>query len=105
MWYSYWAEVVLAIHLAYVAFVVLGQLTILLGVTLGWEWVRNPWFRFAHLAAIGAVALETALGILCPLTVWEDRLRTLAGQQVSEGSFIGRWMHRILFYDLPSWAF
>jgi len=105
MWYSYLADVVLAFHVAYVAFVVLGQLAIPLGIVLGWQWVRNVWFRLAHLAAIGFVALQAVLGILCPLTVWEDRLRSLAAQQVSEGSFIGRCLRWVLFYDLPPWAF
>jgi len=105
MYYSFLADLVVVVHFTYVAFVLLGQPAILLGVALHWKWVRNPWFRFTHLAAIDIVALQAALGILCPLTVWEDHLRHLAGQPVSEASFIGRWMHTLLFYDLPLWVF
>jgi polyferredoxin len=63
--------------------------------------VRNFWFRAAHLAAIVFVAGEALLGIWCPLTVWEDALRGVH----AEKSFIARWIHRVLFYDLPAWTF
>ena len=42
-----------------------------------WEWVRNWWFRVAHLVAILIVAAEAFLDIPCPLTEWEYRLREL----------------------------
>jgi hypothetical protein len=101
MGYSFLADVLVAIHLAFVAFVIVGQMTILVGIILHWTWVRNFWFRLAHLAAIGFVALEAVFQVDCPLTVWEDQLRRLAGQDISEGSFIGRGIHAILFYDCP----
>jgi Protein of Unknown function (DUF2784) len=87
-----------ALHFAYVGFVVVGQLLICIGVVLRWRWVRNLWFRLAHLLAIGVVALEGIFGITCPLTVWEAELRELAGQEVAQGSFIGRWLHNLIFY-------
>ena len=43
--YRFLADAVLAVHFAYVAFVVLGMAAILLGIALGWRWVRNFWFR------------------------------------------------------------
>lgn len=72
-----------------------------IGAARRWPWVRNPWFRYLHLAAILLVAAEALIGIACPLTVWEDLLRG----GVRSGSFIGRWLQRLLFYQGPEWVF
>jgi Protein of Unknown function (DUF2784) len=104
MWYSILADVLVAIHVAYVAFVVFGQLAILVGIGRGWRWIRNWWFRLAHLAAIVVVALEAVFGIDCPLTIWEADLRALAGEQVTGESFVGRLLHGAIFVDMPIWA-
>jgi hypothetical protein len=105
MGYRLLADVVVAVHVAYVAFVVVGQVLILAGVARGWGWVRNPWFRLAHLAAILVVAAEALLGIACPLTVWEHRLRVLGGQAAGGGTFIGNLLHELIFFDFPPWVF
>jgi len=96
------ADAVLALHFAYVAFVVGGLGAIWLGCALGWRWVRNWWFRVLHLAAIGLVAVEAVLGLMCPLTLLEDWLRPGAEAGVS---FVQRWLHALLFYDWPLWVF
>jgi hypothetical protein len=105
MFYAWLADLVVAVHVAYVAFVLLGQALILIGAVGGWRWIRIRAFRLLHLAAIVVVATEAVLGIPCPLTVWEARLRRLAGQEAAEGTFIGRWLHEVLFFDLPPWVF
>ncbi|KGW67478.1 hypothetical protein Y039_4009 [Burkholderia pseudomallei MSHR1029] len=64
--------------------------------------MRARTFRLAHLPAIGIVAALAALGIDCPLTVLEDRLRT--GAPDAQG-FVQRWVGRLLYHDLPAWAF
>lgn len=99
MWYGYAADAVVAIHVAYIAYVVLGQLALVVGAALQRDWARNPWFRFTHLAAIGIVAIEEWFGWRCPLTVWEHQLRALGGQTVEQGSFLGRFLHDLLFVD------
>jgi hypothetical protein len=98
--YRLLADAVLALHFAYVAFVVVGLMAILLGVVLHWSWVRNFWFRTIHVLMIAVVVVESLFGILCPLTEWEDHFRELAGERSAPGSFIGRWMDRLLFVDL-----
>lgn len=103
MWYSLLADLVLAVHLAYVGYVLLGLVLILVGVRRGWRWVRNPLFRVTHLAAILVVVLELIFQTNCPLTVWEVNLRALAGQPVSEATFVGRLMHYLLFVAVPGW--
>ncbi len=105
MWYGYLADLVVAFHLGYVSYVVVGQLIIWIGLIFRWSWIRNPWFRWTHLLAILAVALEAVCSITCPLTSWEFELRRMAGQEVEESTFIGLLFHNILFWDLPPWAF
>jgi hypothetical protein len=95
------ADFVLIVHFAFVAFVVGGLALIWIGAASGWTWVRNFWFRAAHLAAIVFVAGEALVGVWCPLTVWEDALRGVH----EEKSFVARWIHRLMFYDFPGWMF
>lgn len=90
------ADFVLILHLLYVVFVVGSLPVIWLGAWFKRSFVRNTWFRYSHLAAILFVVAESLLGIVCPLTVWENTLR----QVESEASFIQHWLHRILFYNV-----
>ena len=83
MSYATLADLVLVLHLCYVGFVVIGLLLILVGACLGWNWVRNPWFRSAHLLAMAIVVFEASLGIQCPLTTWEYQYRKLADHDIS----------------------
>lgn len=99
------ADLVVVGHLAIVLFIVGGLVAILVGARLGWRWVRNPWFRVAHLAGIGIVAAEAWLGVDCPLTVLEAQLRARAGEAPQAGSFIGRGVQWLLYYDAPAWVF
>jgi hypothetical protein len=68
------ADVIVTVHFAYVAFVIVGLAFTLIGAALHWTWVRNFWFRIIHLLMIGIVVAEAWLGIVCPLTTWENRL-------------------------------
>ena len=95
------ADFILVVHFCFVLFVVGGLLLIWLGAACGWRWVRNFWFRIAHLAAILFVAGESIVGMVCPLTLWEDALRG----RWHETSFIQRWVGRLLYYDFPGWVF
>jgi hypothetical protein len=96
------ADAILLLHFAFVLFVVGGLAAVWAGAFAAWRWVRHFWFRAAHLAAILFVAAEALLGLVCPLTEWEDRLR---GGPVSDAGFIARWVHRALFWDFPPWVF
>ncbi len=104
-YYALVADALLVAHAGYVLFVVGGQLLILLGAWRGWGWTRNPVFRYAHLAAIGFVVWEAWAGVACPLTVWEDHFRQLAGGGAYEIGFIGHWLQKIIFYRAPDWIF
>jgi hypothetical protein len=99
------ADIVVFIHALFVLFVVAGQALILAGWGADWRWTRNPFFRTAHLAAIGFVVAEAWFGVVCPLTILEHELRAGAGQTFHQMSFIGLWLHRLLFYTAPEWVF
>ena len=96
------ADLVLALHFAYVAFVVGGLAAIWIGYALDWGWVRNRWFRLLHFGAIAIVAIEALIGMMCPLTVLEDALRPRAPHGAG---FVQRWLQALLFWDLPQWLF
>jgi hypothetical protein len=100
MWYGYLADLVVGIHVGYIAYVLGGQALICLAAPLRWQWARNPWFRFTHLAAIGVVVYEAIYNIRCPLTVWEEQLRGLAGQGFNGSeTFMGRVLHDLMFIE------
>ncbi len=99
--YRIFADIVVAVHLALVGFIVIAMAAIVLGIVLKWRWVRNFYFRTVHLAMIAIVVEKTILGVSCPLTDWEDQLRERAGETVLEGTFIGRLLHGILFWNVP----
>ena len=101
----YLADIVAIIHLGYVVFVILGFILIVVGIIFKWRWIRNPWFRILHLGAILAVAMEAIVGVHCPLTMLEFRLRYPTGPFRERGSFIGTLIDSILFYDAPGWLF
>jgi hypothetical protein len=97
--YRILADSVVAVHLALVGFIVLGMVAILLGIVLKWRWVRNFWFRIIHLTMIATVVEKAIFGVSCTLTKWEDQLRDMAGETVRQGTFIGRMLHRLLFWQ------
>lgn len=99
------ADLILFSHVLFVGFVVLSLVLIVIGKFAAWSWVRNPWFRFAHLAAIGVVVLQAWIGMVCPLTTWEMALRERAGDAVYSGAFIAHWLESILYYQAPAWVF
>lgn len=95
------ADLVLLAHFLFVLFVVASLPLVWAGAAAGWRWVRHFGFRASHLAAILIVSAEALAGIWCPLTILEDALR---GHDAGK-SFIARWLHALLYHDLPSWIF
>ena len=99
------ADAILITHVLFVAFVIAGLLLIIAGKILSWSWVRNPWFRLAHILSIGIVTLQSWAGMICPLTDWEMALRAKGGDAVYAGSFISHWLEKILYFHAPAWVF
>lgn len=103
--YALLADVVLTLHFAVVVFVVGGALAVWLGNALGWRGANAPLFRWAHLAAIAFVVLQSWLGAHCPLTVLEVWLRAQARSAGYQASFIEYWVQRLLYFEAPAWVF
>lgn len=103
--YALLADLVLALHVGIVAFVVGALVLIVAGNRRGWRWVNHLWFRLAHAAAILFVIAEAWLGVTCPLTTLEMSLRARAGRSTYGGDFIGHWLQTLLYFDAPPWAF
>ncbi len=99
------ADMVLAVHVLFVVFAVLGLCLILVGAARGWRWIHKPLFRWLHLLGIGVVVLQAWLGRRCPLTDLEMALRERAGEATYPGAFLAHWLERLLYYDLPAWVF
>ena len=102
--YAFLADAIVTIHFVYIAFVILGQLAILIGWACGWGWIRNPWFRMIHLTMILIVVVESCVNYQCPLTTWEYDLRIAAGQvqpnfELKDVSFIGRNLNAIITFE------
>ena len=103
--YRLLADSLLVIHFAFVVFVVFGFSLILVGLLARWSWIHNRKFRLTHMVAIGVVVLQAWLGQLCPLTLWENELRRLAGQSGYTETFVEHWLHEVLFYQAEPWVF
>ena len=95
------ADALLVVHALIVLFNVGALPLIWAGHFRGWKFVRAFSFRVVHLALIAFVAAESILGMICPLTTWEDTLRAKAGADPRyQGGYLAHWLHRLIFYDL-----
>ena len=99
------ADAVLLLHVAFVAFVVIGLLLIVIGRFASWAWIANRWLRVGHLLAITVVVLESWTDVACPLTTIEASLRWKAGDATYAGSFIAHWLETLLYFDASPWVF
>jgi len=105
MFYRLLADLILVFHFAFVLWVIVGQVLILVGLLAGWRWVRHFWFRMAHLASIGVVVVQAWCGVICPLTIWENELRHAAGEAEYPGAFVAYWVSEALFHEAEPWVF
>jgi hypothetical protein len=87
MIYDALANAVLALHLAFIVFVVLGA-------ALSWRFPRLRWLHFAALAWAAFIEFS---GAICPLTPLENRLRRLAGGEGYGGGFIAHYLTPIIY--------
>ena len=103
--YQFLANLVLMMHVAIVAFVVVGLVLVIVGNWRKWHWVNHIWFRLAHMAAIAVVVLEAWFSFTCPLTSFEMWLRAKANAVTYNGGFVEHWLQQILYYEAPPWVF
>ena len=89
MTYRILADAVLVLHLAFIAFVMLGGLAVL-------RWPRLAWL---HLPAVLWAAGIAFTGGYCPLTPLENRLRDAGGEEGYAVSFIEQYLTALIYPD------
>lgn len=87
MGYALLADVVLLLHLAFVAFVVAGGLLV----------ARFRRLLVPHLAAAAWGVFIAASGAVCPLTPLENELLRHAGHEGYESGFLDRYLTPVLY--------
>ena len=91
------ADLVMIAHFLLAAFMTAGFVAIPIGYKFRWSWAQNRRLRICHASVMGFITAETIVGLTCPLTVLEHSLRGDSPPQ----SFVGYWIQRILYWDLP----
>ena len=81
------ADILVLLHLAFVAFVVAGGFLLL-------RWPRLAWLHLP--AAAWGAWIEFSAGI-CPLTPLENRLRAAGGGEAYQGGFVERYLLPVLY--------
>ncbi len=89
MIYAALADVTLVLHLAFIAFIVLGGLAVA-------RWRRTAW---VHLPAAAWGVLIELLNWTCPLTPLENWLRVHAGEQGFSESFVEHYLLPVIYPD------
>ena len=81
------ADLLVVLHLLFVAFVGLGGLLV-----LRWAWVA--WLHLP--AALWGVGIELT-GRICPLTPLEQEIRRQAGESAYQGDFVSHYLLPVLY--------
>lgn len=81
------ADGVLLLHLAFIAFVVLG----------GWLARRWRWLAWLHVPALAWGVIVEWSGSICPLTYLENHFLRLAGEAGYAGGFIERYVWPLIY--------
>ncbi len=81
------ADLLVVLHLLFVAFVGLGGLLVL-------RWPRLAWLHLP--AALWGVGIELT-GRICPLTPLERELRRRAGESAYQGDFVSHYLLPVLY--------
>lgn len=82
------ADAILGLHFAYIIFVLFGGLLVL----------RHPRLAWLHLPAVAWGAAVELMDWFCPLTVWENHFRSLAGSSGGyQSDFISHYLLQIIY--------
>ena len=98
------ANLIAVIHLAYFIFIVGGMAATVLGPRWGIAWVRNLWFRVAHLLAIYVVLVEDVTGFPCPLNVLQWGVREAATGSTEAKTGVGGLLDYLLYHTISPLA-
>jgi hypothetical protein len=81
------ANAVVLAHLAFIAFVLFGACLV-----LRWKWIA-----WLHVPAFVWGATVEFLGVVCPLTPLEQRLRLIASDQNYTGGFVDHYIVPVIY--------
>ena len=95
---SFIADIILVFHFGIVIFVTVGFFLIPIGWKLNWYWVCHRKLRLLHCGVIAFVTLEALLGITCPLTEIENKIRGFS----QSNSFISYWIIKVIYWDMTN---
>jgi hypothetical protein len=98
------ASIILAIHVAIILFNLFWLVAIPVGAWRRWAFVKQFWWRMAHLASMSIVAGQALAGRACFLTIWQDELSG-SGLHGNAPPLIMRWVNSVVFWPLPLWVF
>jgi hypothetical protein len=88
MTYALAADLLVLLHLSFIAFVVLGAFLVL----------RRPWLAWLHLPAVGwGIMIELSGWFACPITPLENALRRAAGDTGYTGGFIEHYIVPLIY--------
>jgi hypothetical protein len=87
MWYRVAADLVLVIHLLFIAFVVGGAF-------LTWRW---QWMVWVHLPAMVYGALIEFIGFTCPLTPLQNYLARRGGEAAYHTGFVSHYLVQVIY--------
>ena len=85
--WSAMADLIVVLHLAYLAFVAVGGI-------LAWRWPRLLW---VHVAAVGWAVSILLVGQDCPLTDLQRAAERRAGEAPDGRGFVDRYLEGVLF--------
>lgn len=88
----FFAEAVMLLHFVVLAF-------LLVGGFLAWRW---RWVIYPHVAMGMWAVLSLSTPIICPITVWENHFRGLAGMPLLETGFIDHYIDGVWYPESAS---
>jgi hypothetical protein len=95
MIYKILADLVVALHFAWILFLFFGAI---------WG-IRNRWVKYLHLTGLGFAFLIQAMDWYCPLTHLEVYFRARHNPSLAyPGSFIIHYLEQAVYLQLPSYA-
>ncbi len=81
------ADALVALHLAFIAFVLAG----------GFLAVRHRGWALVHVPAVAWAAWTEFTATVCPLTPWENSLRAAAGEAGYSGGFVEHYVIPLIY--------
>ena len=100
MLYKILADIIVIVHFGWIIFMLIGFILTLCGFF--WKGIFDKWlFRTLHIFGIAYVSLLAIMGKYCPLTLWENTLRSKYDPGITyPGSFMIYYAERLVYPDV-----